>query len=84
MTSVVRDTVRGPFDGYHSPFGLAEDADLMRVGRGTPMGELLRRYWQPIAYEREVGDLPLKIRIMGEDLSDWRSLYARKILTLPS
>ncbi len=22
---------------------------LTRVGRGTPMGELMRRYWQPIS-----------------------------------
>jgi hypothetical protein len=24
-------------------------ADLVHVGRGTPMGELLRRYWHPVA-----------------------------------
>jgi phenylpropionate dioxygenase-like ring-hydroxylating dioxygenase large terminal subunit len=73
MTSVARETVSRPFDGYRSPHGLTEDADLMRVGRGTPMGELLRRYWQPIAYECEVGDLPLRIRIMGEDLVLFRT-----------
>ena len=27
----------------------ARNEMLTRVGRGTPMGELLRRYWHPIA-----------------------------------
>ena len=30
---------------------------LTRVGPGTPMGELMRRYWQPIALAREVQGL---------------------------
>ena len=25
------------------------DPDLVQVGRGTPSGELLRRYWHPVA-----------------------------------
>ena len=29
---------------------------LTRVGRGTPMGELLRRYWQPIAAVAELDE----------------------------
>jgi 5,5'-dehydrodivanillate O-demethylase len=49
----------------------AEENDLLtRVGPGTPCGELLRRYWQPIA---RIGDVteaaPTKhIRVLGEDL----------------
>src|SRR5262249_23894173 len=27
----------------------AKNEQLTRVGAGTPMGELLRRYWQPVA-----------------------------------
>ena len=43
---------------------------LARVGPGTPMGELLRRYWQPVAVAQELTDgQPTKfVRIMGEDL----------------
>ena len=42
---------------------------LTEVGPGTPMGELLRRYWQPIAAVSEFDDKPLKpVRLMGEDL----------------
>ena len=29
---------------------------LTRVGPGTPMGSLMRRYWQPVLLTREVAD----------------------------
>jgi 5,5'-dehydrodivanillate O-demethylase len=48
-----------------------EDNDLLtRVGLGTPAGELLRRYWHPVAAACEItGDKPKKkIRLLGEDL----------------
>ena len=32
------------------------------------MGELLRRYWQPVCLSDEISNLPLKVRIMCEDL----------------
>jgi 5,5'-dehydrodivanillate O-demethylase oxygenase subunit len=42
---------------------------LTQVGAGTPMGELLRRYWMPIAAVAELDDHPTKpVRLMGEDL----------------
>lgn len=44
------------------------DLDLVSVAKGTPGGELLRRYWHPIALANEVGDLPVPIRALGEDL----------------
>jgi nitrite reductase/ring-hydroxylating ferredoxin subunit len=46
----------------------AEDARLTHVGPGTPAGELLRRYWQPVALSDELGDLPRRVRVLGEDL----------------
>ncbi len=43
---------------------------LTQVGRGTPMGELLRRYWMPIAAMSEFDNESVKpIRLMGEDLT---------------
>ena len=47
-----------------------ENEFLMRVGPGTPAGELLRRYWQPIAIAQELTpENPTKfVRILGEDL----------------
>jgi len=48
----------------------AEDnAALTRTGRGTPLGELMRRYWQPVAAVAELDDHPTKpVRLLGEDL----------------
>lgn len=43
---------------------------LTKVGPGTPMGALMRRYWHPIAGEAEFEDRPTKrIRILGESLT---------------
>ena len=42
---------------------------LTKVGPGTPMGELMRRYWQPIAGYSELSANPTKaVRLLGEDL----------------
>src|SRR2546426_8971827 len=53
-----------------------EDNELMcRVGRGTPMGELLRQYWMPALASTELppADGPLKkVRLLGEDLVAFR------------
>lgn len=45
-----------------------DDRELTRVGRGTPGGEYLRRFWHPIAFSDDLAGLPLKVRILGEDL----------------
>ena len=50
-----------------------ENRLLTQVGAGRPMGELLRRYWHPIAAVAELDDNPVKqIRLMGEDLALYR------------
>ena len=43
---------------------------LTRTGPGTPGGNLLRRYWQPVALSEELpsNGAPLPVRIMSEDL----------------
>lgn len=42
---------------------------LTQVGRATPMGELLRRYWQPIGAAAELENKWTKrVRLLGEDL----------------
>ena len=40
-------------------------ANLTEVGRGTPMGELLRRYWHPVGL---VTDAELFLRELVEEL----------------
>ena len=49
-----------------------EDNELMcRVGRGTPMGDLLRQYWMPGLPSAEppaAEGPPKKVRLLGEDV----------------
>ena len=40
-----------------------EDPRLTHVSLGTPMGELMRRYWQPICMSSELTDLPKFLKI---------------------
>ena len=54
-----------------------EDEFLTRVDFGSPMGELLRRYWQPIALSSELQDLPKRIKILHENLVVFRDLKGR-------
>jgi 5,5'-dehydrodivanillate O-demethylase len=47
---------------------------LTRVGPGTAMGNLLRRYWYPIARTPELNDEPvLAITLLGENLALYRT-----------
>ena len=49
------------------------DARLAEVGPGTPMGEMLRRYWHPIATSATLtSDVPHRARVLGEDLVVFR------------
>ena len=41
------------------------------------MGELLRRFWQPVCLSEELRDLPKRIRILGEDLVAFRDRAGR-------
>jgi len=53
----------------------AENELLTRVGPGSPMGNVLRRFWQPIALASELPGPdcdPLRVRILGEDLVAFR------------
>src|SRR5487761_1762353 len=47
-----------------------ENEFITRVGPGTPAGEMLRRYWYPIAIADELTpEQPTKfVRVLGEDL----------------
>jgi phthalate 4,5-dioxygenase len=51
-----------------------ENELLTRVGPGTLMGNLLRRYWTPACLSSELAadGSPLNVRLMGEDLVAFR------------
>jgi phthalate 4,5-dioxygenase oxygenase subunit len=52
-----------------------ENELLTHVGRGTPMGDLLREYWIPALFTRELPQPesdPMRVRLLGEDLIAFR------------
>jgi phenylpropionate dioxygenase-like ring-hydroxylating dioxygenase large terminal subunit len=51
--------------------------DLTEVGRDTPMGELMRRYWHPIGLAADAGTTPKAVRALGEDLILFRDGQGR-------
>lgn len=57
--------------------------ELTRVGRGTPMGELLRRYWHPVALAADACETPKMVRALGEDLVLFRDRSGRPGLVYP-
>jgi phenylpropionate dioxygenase-like ring-hydroxylating dioxygenase large terminal subunit len=58
-------------------------SELTRVGPGTPMGELLRRYWHPVGLANDASDTPRKLRVLGEDLILFRDGTGRPGLLYP-
>jgi phthalate 4,5-dioxygenase len=53
---------------------------LTRVGPGTPMGDLFRRFWLPALLSREVSEpdgTPVRLRILCEDLVAFRDTKGR-------
>jgi phenylpropionate dioxygenase-like ring-hydroxylating dioxygenase large terminal subunit len=59
------------------------DAEITETGPGTPCGELMRRYWQPVAVSARVGTRPQRIRILAEDLIIFRDGRGRPGLITP-
>ncbi|MFI5265832.1 MAG: Rieske 2Fe-2S domain-containing protein [Chloroflexota bacterium] len=59
----------------------AEENDLLtRVGPGTPMGALFRRFWMPAFLADELPEpdgAPIRIRLLGEDLVAFRDSNGR-------
>lgn len=62
----------GPYRGYDLGPMPEEDDELTHVGPRTPCGEYMRRFWQPVAMSTQLEDLPVAVRILGEDLVIFR------------
>lgn len=65
------------FAGYHRKQEAEPDFSLVEVGRGTPGGEYHRRFWQPMCYESELGQVPVRVRALGEDLVAFKDKSGR-------
>lgn len=58
-------------------------ARLTEVGAGTPMGELLRRYWHPVGLAADANDTPRQVKVLGEDLILFRDGSGQPGLVYP-
>ena len=65
------------YTGYEKRAAPEPDRELTAVGPTTPCGEWMRRAWQPIAMTSEVDDLPIALRVLGEDLVLFRDKSGR-------
>jgi phthalate 4,5-dioxygenase len=57
-----------------------DNETLVRTGAGTPMGELIRRYWIPALLSSELPEpdgTPARVRLLGEDLVAFRDSEGR-------
>ena len=53
---------------------------LIRTGRGTRMGDLMRRYWVPVLLSSEIAEPdcpPVRVEILGERLLAFRDTSGR-------
>src|SRR5262245_12514275 len=57
--STSRPFLNTPYSAYLAREVPLPDDELVRVGPGTPCGEYLRRFWQPVAFARDLTDVPL-------------------------
>ena len=58
----------------------AENVTLTQVGPGTPMGELMRRYWMPALLSWELAEAdgePVRVKLLGENLVAFRDTDGR-------
>ena len=55
-----------------------QNDELTDIAPGTPMGELLRRYWYPVAFTRELEEFPVKhAKLLGEDWAVYKTNSGR-------
>ncbi len=55
-----------------------QNDEITRIGPGTPAGNLMRRYWQPIAATSELeGRWTMRVRLLGENLVLYRDRQDR-------
>ena len=56
------------FKGHSQVPSKEIDDEITRVGPGTPAGEYLRHFWHPVFISSELADLPVAIKLLGEEL----------------
>ena len=71
--NVEQFSLRG-YAGYETRLSEHPDEELTQVGPETPCGEYLRRFWHPVYLTNDLCDLPVALKILGEELVLFRDL----------
>ena len=66
-----------PLNGYDHREVPDEDSNITHVGPGTPAGEYLRRFWQPVLVAQQLRESPLAITRFCEELVAFRDKSGR-------
>ena len=71
--NVEQFSLRG-YAGHETRLSEQPDEELTQVGPETPCGEYLRRFWHPVYLTNDLCDLPVALKILGEELVLFRDL----------
>ncbi len=63
-----------PYGGYYSSVIPDTEPLLTESGPGTPLGDYMRRFWQPVCLSEELTDTPRYVELFGEELVAFRDL----------
>jgi phenylpropionate dioxygenase-like ring-hydroxylating dioxygenase large terminal subunit len=66
-----------PYGGYYRRLEPKEAEDVTHSDPGTPLGEYMRRFWQPVCLSDQLKDVPLAVRVLGENLVAFRDKGGR-------
>jgi phenylpropionate dioxygenase-like ring-hydroxylating dioxygenase large terminal subunit len=72
----IANAARPPFlkmryGGYYHR-GVPPENAVTHIGPNTPCGEYFRRFWHPVCYSDELRDLPVRVKILDEELVVFR------------
>ena len=70
-------TKQVPYGAYYKTKFPDHDPEITETQPGSPMGELMRKFWQPVCLSEELTDVPKAIRILDEDLVAFRDRAGR-------
>src|SRR5207249_7407989 len=65
------------YSAYYQRDEPPPDAELTHAGPRTPLGEYMRRFWQPVCLSSQLTDVPHPIRVMSENLIAFRDRQDR-------
>ena len=80
MTEGLTDELSGSAYGRDQQI---HNSEITEVGPGTPCGEFMRRYWHPVEVSERLGERPIEVRVLGEDLILFRDSSRRPGLITP-